>query len=97
MLLKQLGEKLVRCFDTKCMGDVSLVLGMQVTLDRKKGTLTISHAHHTKSILETYGMGECKPVYTVGVGSALSINQGEGSRLAKADAQRNQSIIGGVM
>ena len=97
VLLKQLEEKLVRRFDTKCMGDVSLVLGMQVTRDRKKGTLTISQVHYTKSVLETNGMGECKPVYTVGVGPELSINQGEGNPLTKADAQRYQSNVDSVM
>ena len=40
------------------MGNVSLALGIQVTRDRKKGTLTISQAHYTKSILETYDMGD---------------------------------------
>ena len=47
---------------------------MQVTRDRKKETLTISQAHYTKSVLETCGMGECKPVYTVRTGPELSIN-----------------------
>ena len=45
--LQQLEETLVRLSDTKCMGDVSLVLGMKVTRVRKNGTLTISQAHHT--------------------------------------------------
>ena len=57
VLLEQLEEKLVRRFDTKCMGDVSMVLGMQVTRNREKGTFTISQAHYTKSVLETYGNG----------------------------------------
>ena len=46
VLLKRLEEKLVRHFDAKCMGDVSSVLGMQVTRDRKKGTVTIFQALH---------------------------------------------------
>ena len=52
-------EKLVRHFDTTCTGDVSLVLGMQVTRDRNEGTFTVSQAHYTMPILKTYGMGEC--------------------------------------
>ena len=32
------------------MGDVSLVLGMQITRDREKKTLTISQEEYTKSI-----------------------------------------------
>lgn len=42
-------------------------------------------------------MEECKPVYMVGVGPELSINQGEGKLLSKADTQQYQSIVGGVM
>ncbi|CAM9662428.1 unnamed protein product [Laminaria digitata] len=76
------------------MGDVSLVLRVQVTRDRKKGTLAISQAHYTTTVLETYGIGECKPVYTVGTGPELSINQGKGNFLPKADTQRYQSIVG---
>ena len=82
----QLEEKLMRRFDTKCMGDDSLVLGMQVPRDRKEGTLTISPAYYTKSTLETYGIGECKPIYTIEVGPELSTNQEEGKLLTKADA-----------
>ena len=38
------------------MGDVSLVLGMQITRDREKKTLTISQEEYTKSILERFGL-----------------------------------------
>lgn len=48
-------------------------------------------------MLETYGMKECKPVYTVGVGPELSINQGEGNLSIKTHAQRYQSLVGSVM
>ena len=36
-----LAETLVRRFNTKCMGDVSTVLAIQVTHDRKNEMLTI--------------------------------------------------------
>ena len=42
-------------------------------------------------------MGECKPVYKIGVGPGLSIRQEEGNLLTKADTQRYQSIAGSVM
>lgn len=41
-------------FDT--MGDVSVVLGMQVTRNREEGALTIWQPHYTKSVPETYCM-----------------------------------------
>ena len=54
VLLEKLEEKLLRRFDTKCMGDVSMVRGMQVTRDREKETLNNSQTHYTKSVPEMY-------------------------------------------
>ena len=50
------------------MGDVSLVLGMEVTRDRTKVTVTITQENNVKSLLERYGMGNCNPAHTPGVG-----------------------------
>ena len=58
------------------MGDVSLVLGMQVTRDRQQTTIAISLENYTRSILERFGMADCKPVSTPGFGQ-LSTNQPE--------------------
>ena len=63
-VLKMLKEKLMSRFATTDMGDISLVLDMQVTRNRENGTLTISQANCTRSVLETYGMGECKSMNT---------------------------------
>ena len=64
---------------------------------REKRTLNISQAHYTKSAVEMYDMGECKPMYTIGVGPELSINQGEGNLLTKADTDGYLSSVGSVM
>ena len=79
------------------MGDVSLVLGMQITRDREKKTLTISQEEYTKSILERFGMANCKPVGTPGFGSELSTKQPEETLLSKEETQRYQAITGSVM
>ena len=57
------------------MGDVSLVLGMQITRYREAGTLTISQEHYTKTILARFGMAGCNPVHTTGAGTKLSTDQ----------------------
>ena len=57
-MLKMLKEKLISHFATTDMGEISLILGMQVTLNHENGTLTISQADYTRSALKTYGMGE---------------------------------------
>ena len=61
-------SKLMDKFKMTDLGDVSLVLGMQITRDREKKTLTISREEYTKSILERFGMPTCKPVGTPGFG-----------------------------
>ena len=57
------------------MGDVSLVLGMEVTRDRTKGTVTITQENYVKFLLEWYGMENFNPAYTPGVGKKLSLDQ----------------------
>ena len=79
------------------LGDVSLVLGMQITRDREKKTLKISQEEYTKSILERFGKANCKPVGTPGFGSEISTKQLENTLLSKEETQRYQAIKGSVM
>ena len=96
-MLKQLEKKLLHRFDTKCMGDISMVIEMHVTPDREEGTLNISQGHYTMPVLRMYGMRDCKPMYTIEVAPDVPINQVEGNPLTNADTQRYQSIVGSVM
>ena len=66
--LERINRKLMGRFSMTDMGDVSLVLGMEVTRDRTKGTVTITQENYVKSLLERYGMGNCNPAHTPGVG-----------------------------
>lgn len=54
------------------VGVVSLVLGMEVTGDCDRGTVTVSQKLYTKSILERFGMDTCNPLSTTWFGSELS-------------------------
>ena len=87
---------LMEKFKMTDMGDVSLVLGMQITRDREKKTLTISQEEYTKSILERFSMANGKPVGTPGFGSERSTKQPEETLLSK-ETQRYQAITGSVM
>lgn len=60
-LLEALEKKLISRFKAN-EGSVSLVLGMQVTRDHENGPLTISREDYTKSVLESFGMSEYKPL-----------------------------------
>ena len=51
-VLERIKRKLMGRFSMTDMGDVSLVLGMEVTRDRTKGTVTITQENYVKSLLE---------------------------------------------
>ena len=76
-MIENIKEKLMGKFKMTDMGDVSLVLGMQVTRDRERGTLTNTQENYTKSILDRFGMGSCNALSTPGFGSELSVEQPE--------------------
>ena len=86
-------KKLKDNFQMSDLGDVSLVLGMQITRDREKETLTISQEDNTKSILAPFGMENCKPSSIPETGSELSTE----TLLNTEQTQRYQAITGSVM
>ena len=96
-LIEKIRSKLMEKFKTTDMANVSLMLGMQITRDREKKTLTISQDEYTKSILERFGMANCKLVGTPGFGSELSTKQPEERLLSKEETQRYQAITGSMM
>ena len=82
--------KLKGRFKMTDMGEVSLVLGMEIKRDRKRGTLTISQEAYSKSILERFGMSNCKPTSTPGIGPELSNAQPENTLLDEEETRRYQ-------
>ena len=83
-------------FSMTGMGDVLLLFGMEVARDRTKGTVAITQENYVKSLLERYGMGNCNPAHTPGVGKELSLDQPEQNLLNK-DKRRFQAITGSIM
>lgn len=96
-VIQTIKSKLMDKFKMSDMGDVSLVLGMEVKRDRKNGSISISQEQYTKSILAHFGMANCKPVSTPGFGPELSVKQPEETLLNKEDTQRYQAITGSIM
>ncbi|CAM9341906.1 unnamed protein product [Ascophyllum nodosum] len=47
---------------------VSQILGMSVTRDLEKWTITISQKGDTEDVVQPYGMEDCNPAYNLGVG-----------------------------
>lgn len=51
-------------FSIKNLGPVQNYLGIRVTRDRVKGTLTLDQSVYIKNVLKKFGMSDCKPVST---------------------------------
>ena len=64
--LEMIKGTLVSRFKMSDMGDVSRVLGMQVTRDGQTGSLTITQEDYTRGRLIKYGMQDCRPLGTPG-------------------------------
>ena len=96
-LLNNLKKKLMNRFEMPDMGDVSGILGMNVTRDRAKGTIIISQKDRTDDVVQRYGMKGCNLTYTPGVGSKLSLNRPEKKLLNEEEKRRYQAITGAVM
>ena len=96
-LIEKIKRKPMDQFKITDIADISHVLDMQVTRDRKGKTLIINPGNHTKSILERFGIADCKPSSTPGFGSELSTEQPEGTLLNKEETQRYQAVTGSVM
>ena len=75
---KQLSNKLEKQgmdrFEMTETGDVSRVLGMIVTRDREKRTITIDQKDYMEDIVEHFGIKDCNPAFTPGAGPELSLN-----------------------
>ena len=96
-LLNKLKKELMNRFEMSDTGDVSRILGMNVTRDREKGTVTINQKNYTEDVVQRYGMKGCNPAYTPGVGPKLSLNQPEEKLLNEEEKRRYQAITGAVM
>ncbi|KAH9685060.1 hypothetical protein KPL70_013801 [Citrus sinensis] len=51
-------------FDIKDLGHAKKILGMEITRDRRKGTMFLSQKKYLEKVLNTFGMNNCKPVIT---------------------------------
>ena len=98
--LNTLKKRLSSLYKMKDLGEAEYILGMQIQRDRKKGTLSICQTGYIKNVVQKYGLGEAKPVYTP-LDSGLKLSkkdapttEEEKLRMAKVPYQ---SAIGAVM
>ena len=79
----------------KDLGDVSFILGMQVSRDRLKGTLDINQGNYVKAILQRYGSVDSRLVRTPGTGKPLDLKLG--TLLDDGNKQLYQEIVGSLI
>ena len=84
------------------LGDCKWILKMLVTRDRTNGSLTLSQEAYVKTILEQYGMTNCKPTVNPCMLDDLSdhyyITRGESVKyLNKEEHSRYRSIVGALL
>jgi len=63
-VISELKQKLSERFEMKDLGAAKKILGMEITRERSKGTLTLSQEDYLNKVLELYKMEQCKPVMT---------------------------------
>ena len=96
-MIESIKRELMGKFKMTDMGDVSLILGRQVTRDHQNKTLTISQENYTKSIQENVGMANCNRTSTSAYGPELSTKQPEDTLLGEEETRRHQAITGAGM
>ena len=96
-LLDKLKKQRIDRSEMTDMGNVSGLLGMNVTRDREEETITINHEDDTEDIVQRYGMRGCNPAYTPGVGPELSLDQPEENLVNEGGKRRYQSITGAAI
>ena len=98
---KQLLGKLKKQLMDRCemtdFGDVSKVLGMNVTRDQENGTIIIDQKDYTEDIIERYGMTHGNTTFTPGVGPEISVNQPADRLLDEQGKYWDKSIAGALM
>lgn len=83
LVLRRIKQTLMNPFSMTDMGDVLLILMMDVTRNREKGAVAMTQEQYTESLLERYCMASCNLTYTPGVGKKRSLDQPEERLLNK--------------
>ena len=96
-LVEHKKKELKERFEMTDMGELSRILGMEVTRDYDEGTLAITQTAYGDNILERFGIQDANAAHTPGYGPELSAEQPE-DKLLGADATKlYQSITGSML
>ena len=96
-LVEQKTKELKERFEMTDMGEVSRILGMEVTHDYDEGALAITQTAYADNILERFGMQDANAAHTAGYGLELSAEQPEDKLLEAEATKLYQSITGSLL
>ena len=82
-------------FVLKDLGGVSLILGMQVSRDRLKGTLDVNEGNYVKEILQRFWFVDSRSVSTSGTRKPPDLKLG--TLLDDGNKQLYQEIVGSLI
>jgi hypothetical protein len=99
--LEHLKKQLKSNFEMKDLGELRWFLGMEVTRDRKAGTMKLSQAQYVKKILERFNMVECKEVATP-LDPSVKLSKSMSPTITQEDLDKMRtspyrSIVGSLM
>ena len=97
--LIQLKKQLTRQFDMEDLGEATFILGIDITRDRSRRTISIGQSAYVTSLLERHGMSDCKAVSTPmerGFKAAMASPPAD-HQATSSDIRDYQAIIGSLM
>ena len=96
-LVEQKKKELKERFEMTDTGEISRILGMELTRDYDEGTLAITQTAYVDNILERFEMQDANAAHTPGYGPELSAEQPEDKLLGAEATKLYQSITGSLL
>jgi hypothetical protein len=95
--VKILKKKLIKIFDIKDLGLAKYFVGVRITRDRKKGTITLCQDAYINKVLERYSIENCYLVNTLMTLGATEIMILFEEQATNEDIELYRSKIGSLM
>ncbi|CAI7910158.1 unnamed protein product [Closterium sp. NIES-54] len=96
-LIREVKQRLGAEFAMRNLGLVTYYLGMHVDRDRANGTIHLHQEKYVKGVLESFGMGNSKPVGTSLATGFSCLTGEEESTLDEPEGKRFHWLVGSLM
>ncbi|CAI7897058.1 unnamed protein product [Closterium sp. NIES-54] len=96
-LIREVKQRLGAEFAMRDLGPVTYYLGMHVDRDRANRTIHLHQEKYVKGLVESFGMGDSKPVGTPLATGFSCLTGEEESTIDEAEVKRFHSLVGSLM